>query len=49
MNTDNYVLEALEMVTAWDLPDEALADAISDRASLMAGIPPDDLVDPNMA
>ena len=48
MNTDNYVLEALEMVTAWDLPDQALADAIGDRVRLMAGIPPDDLEDPEM-
>ena len=39
----NYIIEALDTVTAWDLPDEALADAISDQAKLMAGIDPGDI------
>ena len=45
MNHENYILDALEIVSAWDLPDEDLADAINDQARLMAGIDPDDLVE----
>jgi hypothetical protein len=39
----NYILDALEMVSAWDLPEEDLADAVNDQARLMAGINPDDI------
>ena len=38
----DYILDALEMVSAWDLPDEDLADAVNDQARLMAGIHPDE-------
>ena len=31
-----YILDALEMVSAWDLPDEDLADAVNAQARLMA-------------
>ena len=40
---EDYVTEAIEMVSAWDIPDEELADAINAQARLMAGVPPDDL------
>ena len=43
MNIENYILEAIEMVSAWGLPDEDLADAVNDQARLMAGVNPDDL------
>jgi hypothetical protein len=33
---------ALEMASAWDIPDEELADAINAQARLMAGINTDD-------
>jgi len=39
----DYILDALEMVSAWDLPDEDLADAVNAQARLMAGVHPDDL------
>jgi len=40
MNQENYILEALEIVMAWDLPDEDLADAVTAQAKLMAGFDP---------
>ena len=40
MNFENQVLDALMIVSAWDMPDEDLADAVNDQASLMAGIDP---------
>ena len=45
MNQENYILDALEIVSAWDLPDEDLADAINDQARLMAGVSPDELLE----
>ena len=38
-----YILDALEIVSAWDVPDEDFADAVNDQAMLMAGANPDDL------
>lgn len=32
MNCQNYLLDAVEQVLAWDIPDEALADAITAKA-----------------
>ena len=43
MNTENHILDALEIVSAWDVPDEDFADAVNDQAMLMAGVNPDDL------
>ena len=37
MNIENLILDALEIVSAWDLPEEELADAVNDQARLMAG------------
>ena len=37
MNFENQILDALMVVSAWDLPEEDLADAINDQARLMAG------------
>ena len=42
MHTEDYILDALEMISAWDLPDEELADAVNAQARLMAGIHPED-------
>ena len=39
---EDYIPDALEMVSAWDIPDDELADAINAQARLMAGAPPDD-------
>jgi len=38
----DYILNALDMVSAWDLPDEDLADAVNAQARLMAGLDPDE-------
>jgi len=43
MNIENIILDALEIVSAWDLPDEDLADVVNDQAMLMAGVNPDDI------
>ena len=40
MNYENQILDALLIVLACDVPDEDLADAISEQARLMAGIDP---------
>lgn len=42
MDHEDYIPEALELVLAWDLPEEALADAVNEQAKLMAGLYPDD-------
>ena len=36
------ILDALETVMAWGLPDEDLSDALNDQARLMAGDDPED-------
>ena len=42
MNTpEDYILDALEQVSGWDLPDDDLADAANSQAHLMAGCCPD--------
>ena len=43
MNTQDYILDAIEIVSSWGLPEEDLADAINDQAMLMAGVNPDDI------
>jgi hypothetical protein len=42
MDYENYILDALEMVMTWELPDEEFADAVNDQARLMAGLTPED-------
>jgi len=42
MDYQDYISEALDLVLAWDLPEEALADAVNHQAKLMAGYYPDD-------
>ena len=43
MNYENLILDALMVVSAWDIPDEDLADAVNDQTMLMAGVDPDDI------
>ena len=38
---EDYLLLALETVSAWDLPDNEIAAAANAQAKLMAGIPLD--------
>ena len=45
MNLQDHILDALEIVSAWDIPDEDLADAINEQASLMAGDDHDDFLE----
>lgn len=42
MNFQNYLLDAIDQVLDWDLPDELLADAVTAQASLMARINPEE-------
>jgi hypothetical protein len=42
MEYEDYIPEALDLVLAWDLPEDALADAVNEQAKLMAGLYPDD-------
>jgi hypothetical protein len=42
MDYENYIPDALELVLAWDLPEEALADAVNEQAKLMAGYYPEE-------
>ena len=42
MDYENYIHDALELVLAWDLPEEALADAVNEQAKLMAGYYPEE-------
>ena len=45
MNQQNQILDALEIVSAWDLPEEELADAVNDQAALMMGVNIDDILE----
>jgi hypothetical protein len=38
-----HLFEAIEAVSAWDLPEEEFADAVNAQAKLMAGVPSDEL------
>ena len=42
MHIEDYIPDAIEMVSAWDIPDEDFTDAVNAQARLMAGVPPDD-------
>ena len=38
MNYEDYILEALTMVAAWEVTEEYFAQAVNDQARLMAGL-----------
>ena len=40
---ENFLIDALDMVSASDHPDEDLADAVLSQARLMAGLYPEDV------
>ncbi len=40
---EEYITEALELVSAWDVPDEDFAQTVNEQARLMAGFDPDEL------
>lgn len=41
---EDMLIAALDMVAAWELPEEDLADAVLAQARLMAGLPEDYVV-----
>ena len=43
MNQLDYIVEALDIVSAWNIPDEQLTQAVKDWACLMARVNPDEL------
>jgi hypothetical protein len=43
MSFRNYLLDAIELVLGWDLPDEAIAEAVKGQASPMARINPEEI------
>ena len=45
MNTENHILDALEIVSAWDIPEEDFAQTVNDQAMLMAGVNPDEILE----
>ena len=50
MNYEKYIAEALQVVAAWEVPEEDFARAVNDQARIMAGMdlgPPGDLPDPS--
>jgi len=38
MTYEDYIQDALEMVSAWEIAEEDLADVVNDQARLMAGL-----------
>lgn len=44
MQLNDFVLDALNTVLDWELPDEVCAEAVNAQASLKAGIEPEDVV-----
>ena len=43
MHIQNYLLDATDVVLAWDLPEESLSDAVHVQACLMARISPEEI------
>ena len=43
MNQENYIQDAVEMVSAWDIPEEHFAQAVNDQAKLMSGNCPEEI------
>ena len=39
---EDYIPDAIEMVSAWDIPDEEFAQTVNDQARLMAGVQPEE-------
>ena len=39
---ESYLLDAIEVVSAWDLPEEDFAYAVNAQAKLMSGVPSDE-------
>ena len=44
MHYQNYLIDAINEVLTWDIPDESLADAVIAQAGLMAKVNPEDIL-----
>ena len=40
---DNDIVKALEIVSAWNIPEEEFIQVLTDHARLMSGVTPDEL------
>ena len=45
MSQQNFIIEALEIVSSWDVPDEDFARTVNDQAKLMSGIPSEEILE----
>ena len=50
MNQQNYIIEdyisdALLIVSGWNVPDEDFARTVNDQAKLMSGMPPEEILE----
>ena len=43
MHLDSFVLEALDRVLSWELPDEACSEAVALEVAHLAGVSADDV------
>ena len=41
---EDMLIEAIDLVSAWEIPDDQFADAVNAQARLMAGILPEEFV-----
>jgi hypothetical protein len=41
MYYEDYLQDALDIVSAWEIPEEQFFDTVRDQAKLMAGLPVD--------
>ena len=42
MHIEDYIPDAIEMVSTWEISPDEFADAVNDQARLMAGVAPDE-------
>lgn len=45
MHYQHFLIDAVNEVLAWDIPDEALADAVRAQTGLLAGINPEEFME----
>ena len=45
MHYQHFLIDAVNEVLAWDIPDEALAEAVKAQTGLMAGINPEEIME----
>ncbi len=43
MTYQNCLIDAIDVVLAWDIPEEAFADAVNVQAGFMARVNPEDI------